>query len=246
MFKDLQVPFLSARWEDLIVVNYEIDPVILLPFVPKGTELDFHEGKTYVSLVAFNFFGNKFLGMIPTFPVIDFQEINLRFYIKRTVGDETRRAVAFIREVVPSRIIAGIARRFYNEPYDCFKTKFMDSLTADQRRKITYQWNDQTQIYSISAELEPRESNLESGSLPHFILEHYWGYNTQRDGRTCEYQVQHVPWQYWDVASVDVSRNIRGFYGHDFEAVLSHQHHSVFVAKGSPVTVSFPLKFRIW
>jgi uncharacterized protein YqjF (DUF2071 family) len=47
--------FLKANWENIIMANYEIDPKILLPFLPKGVELDLYNGKAYMSLVGFMF-----------------------------------------------------------------------------------------------------------------------------------------------------------------------------------------------
>ena len=47
--------FLSARWENLIMANYAVDPKVLLPYLPKGVELDMYNNKAYVSLVGFMF-----------------------------------------------------------------------------------------------------------------------------------------------------------------------------------------------
>ena len=47
--------FLSARWENLIMANYEVNLDVLTPYLPKGVELDFYNNKTYVSLVGFMF-----------------------------------------------------------------------------------------------------------------------------------------------------------------------------------------------
>jgi uncharacterized protein YqjF (DUF2071 family) len=47
--------FFKANWENIIMANYEIDPKILLPFLPKGVELDLYNGKAYMSLVGFMF-----------------------------------------------------------------------------------------------------------------------------------------------------------------------------------------------
>ncbi|WP_396175964.1 DUF2071 domain-containing protein, partial [Flavobacterium sp.] len=44
--------FLKANWENIIMVNYEIDPKVLLPFLPNGVELDLYQGKAYISLVC--------------------------------------------------------------------------------------------------------------------------------------------------------------------------------------------------
>src|SRR5687767_12896078 len=116
--------FLTARWEDLIVANYEVDPALLATRVPVGTEIDLHEGKCFVSLVGFMFRDTRVLGLPVPFH-INFEEVNLRFYVKRQVGDELRRAVCFVKEIVPRIAISTVARALYGEPYECWR---MDHL----------------------------------------------------------------------------------------------------------------------
>lgn len=231
-----KVPFLSAYWKKLLVVNYEIDSSVLQNHVPRGTSLDDFDGKYYISLVAFMFLKNKLWGLIPTFPHYNFEEANLRYYIKREEESEVKKGVAFIREVVPSQIIAWTARTFYNEPY--VKLPMSHIWENDL---IRYSWGDREQ-YSLECQIDSDLKELEENSFPFFILEHYWGYTPQKDGSTLEYQVEHPPWQYYDVKNVKVSEGLRDFYGQEFKAVLSQKPHSAFVAEGSPIKVHFPNK----
>lgn len=108
--------FLTAEWRDLAMLNFAIDPAILAPLVPRGTELDSWHATTYVSLVGFRFLRTRLLGL-PVPWHRDFEEVNLRFYVRRREGGELRRGVVFIRELVPRRAIAAVARVWYNEPY---------------------------------------------------------------------------------------------------------------------------------
>ena len=98
------------------MLNYEIDPTVLAPLVPRGTLLDAHAGRTYVSMVGFLFLRTRVLGVPIPFHR-HFEEVNLRFYVRRVLGDEVRRGVCFIREIVPKWAIATTARWTYNEPY---------------------------------------------------------------------------------------------------------------------------------
>jgi uncharacterized protein len=233
------LPFLSAEWSDLVVINYKVDPAILHSLVPIGTELDDFEGDYFISLVGFMFRRNKFLGLIPTWPSAHFEEVNLRFYIKRIKDGEVRRAVAFYREVVPSRIIASAARHLYNEPYQAMPMGHRIS-----EKQVTYIWTPkQSEPCQITADRSGEPQLLKNGSFEHFILEHYWGYTQQRDGSTVEYRVQHEPWLYWPVNVCHISDEVKKFYGPRFEDVLNRPPHSVFVAKGSPVAVSWPRRF---
>jgi uncharacterized protein len=97
--------FLKANWENIVMANYEIDPKILQPYLPKGVELDLFEGKAYVSLVGF-MFKNTRLFNIPIPYLGTFEEVNLRFYVLRKEGEEIRRGVVFINETVPYAVVA--------------------------------------------------------------------------------------------------------------------------------------------
>ena len=104
--------FLSARWENLIMANYSVNPEVLLPFLPNGVELDTYNNKTYVSLVGF-MFKKTSLFHIPIPFLGTFEEINLRFYVKRIEGDTIKRGVVFINETVPYQIVAWLANKLY-------------------------------------------------------------------------------------------------------------------------------------
>src|SRR5258708_22903902 len=99
------------------MLNYEVDASLLLRFVPAGTEIDRWKGRVFASLVGFRFLKTKLLGFLPIPMHSNFEEVNLRFYVRRHVGEEVRRGVVFIRELVPPRPIAFVARTFYKENY---------------------------------------------------------------------------------------------------------------------------------
>jgi len=124
--------FLTAEWRYLVILNYEIDPAVLRPFLPAGTELDQWNGKTFVSMVGFQFLNTKLLGLAIPFHS-NFEEVNLRFYVRRWTNESWRRAVVFIKEVVPSRAIAWTATA---EPFE-------EWLTNGILRAVRTAWNFQ-------------------------------------------------------------------------------------------------------
>src|SRR5262245_60741200 len=119
--------FLTAEWRHLVMLNYEIDPAALRARVPAGTELDSWNGKTFVSLVGFRVLRTRVLGV----PVLfhrssigkgisrtswgSFEEVNLRFYVRRRAPEGWRRGVVFVKEIVPKAAVAAVARWVYNE-----------------------------------------------------------------------------------------------------------------------------------
>ena len=232
------IPFLTAQWTGLVVVNYEIPPETLEPLVPRATKLDFYEGKTFVSLVAFRFLRNKLFGVFPTYPSYSFEEINLRFYLRAPGPDGERKGVAFVKEFVPSRFIAWTARTLYGEPYEAVPT-FHDANGFDSSAGglISYGFQHNGQGYGISARTKGPLMSLKPETPEHFILEHYWGYTARSNGTTSEYAVKHPAWKLWEVDSLNITENCRSLYGPRFSTALSAKPHSAFVAQGSDVSV---------
>jgi uncharacterized protein YqjF (DUF2071 family) len=228
------VIFLSAEWRDLVLLNYEVDPGVLKPRVPKGTELDFFRDRALVSVVGFRFLRARIFG-IP-FPLhTNFEEVNLRFYVRRKCEDGWRRGVVFIRELVPRRAIAFIARTIYGEPYSVFPMRHNIERTPSGAR-VEYSWRRAARWESLHATATGLPKNIEGGSEEEFIAEHYWGYTARSDGCS-EYQVEHPQWQVWRCVDAGLSADISTLYGDDFSDCLSARPVSAFIAAGSPVRV---------
>ena len=230
----MRKPFLTANWRYLAMLNYVVDPKVLESLVPFGTELDFHEGKTFLSIVGFLFLDTRVLGLpIPLHR--DFEEVNLRFYLRRKSVDDWRRGVAFVRELVPKRAIAWVARAFYGEPYSALPMRHSIEH-KDGRVLVQYQWQrgGRWETLSINATGEPQDS--EEGSHEEFITEHYWGYTALKSGAS-EYRVEHPRWKLWPARSFEFKADIATLYGPQFVEALSVPPASAFIAEGSQVGV---------
>ncbi len=228
-------PFLTAEWRWLAMLNYEIDPAVLRPYVPAGTELDFWQGKAYVSMVGFLFQNTRLRGYAVPFHT-DFEEVNLRFYVRRFNGTEWRRGVVFIKELVPLRAIAWTARWFYNENYRALPMRHRNEWYSP-RHKMTYEWIYQKKVHRLSVRTEGSPQQLESGSFEEFITEHYWGYARQRAGGTVEYQVEHPRWRVSPAREAIFNCDVEALYGKAFAPFLPEVPASAFLAEGSPVKV---------
>lgn len=242
--------FLSARWRTLVMLNWAIDPDLLAPIIPHGTELDFHRDETYISIVGFMFLDTRVLG-IPIPFHRNFEELNLRFYVRRNepAGPEgehqAKRGVAFISELVPRWAIAKTARWGYNEHYDAVPMRHeIKGGTSDASIEVKYEWKYARRWNQIYAAGPGQAQPLVDGSHSQFIAEHYWGYSQQRDGSTFEYQVKHLPWNVWTATDVVFDCDIENQYGAAFVDTLSRAPDSAFVADGSSVTVSRPRRIR--
>ena len=197
-------PFLTARWESLVLLNYPCPRALLEPLVPAGTGLDEWQGETLVSLVGFLFTDTRLKGIaIPWHRT--FEEVNLRFYVRRTTpAGELRRAVVFIRELVPRAAIATVARWSYNEPYLTVPMSREIALDPSTGGRVAYGWSHEGGEFRLSASVSGPATPLEPGSEAEFVTEHYWGYTRQRDGGTLEYQVEHPRWPVWTSADGDL------------------------------------------
>jgi uncharacterized protein len=228
--------FLTAEWRHLALLNYEVAPALLSKFVPTGTELDHWNGKTFVSLVGFRFLKTAVCG-IPIPFHRNFDEVNLRFYVRRSEISEIRRGVVFIKEIVPRWAIACLARTVYGENYEALPMNHRIETRAELGVSVSYGWRSHLGWNRLSMSTEGSPALPEPGSQEQFISEHYWGYTAQRAGETTEYRVEHPPWRVWKGSSAKLEGDIAEFYGRDLSTVLLSSPSSAFLAEGSGVTV---------
>ncbi len=231
--------FLTAEWRRLAMLNYEIDPAILRRFVPRGAELDVWNNHHFISVVGFHFLKTRVLGLPVPFHQ-DFEEINLRFYVRRRAQDGWRRGVVFIKEIVPRWAIATVARVVYNENYVARRMRHridMDNGTVAPNGSVEYSWRDGESWHSLRAKTAGEAQALVTGSEEEFITEHYWGYAAQRDGGCVEYQVEHPRWRVWQTTEAAFECDVKRVYGHQFVESLSANPSSAFVADGSAIVV---------
>ncbi len=229
-------PFLTAEWRHLAMLNYEVDPRLLTPYLPVGAELDTWSGRHLVSVVGFLFLHTRIWGV--PFPFHrDFEEVNLRFYVRRKSAEGWRRGVVFIRELVPRALIAFAARTLYHEPYLALPMAHRIEGASGQVTSAEYSWQLGARQNRLQLTTRGPTQPLAAGSEAEFITEHYWGYNRQRDGATLEYRVEHPRWRVYEVAETRLDCDVAGLYGESFTEALSRPPASAFLAEGSPVAV---------
>ena len=239
--------FLTAHWRHLVMVNYEVHSDVLAPWVPAGVELDVWEGKVLVSVVGFEFLGTRVLGVaVPGHR--DFGEVNLRFYVRRKVGGEWRRGVVFVRELVPRRAIAWVARCLYGERYEALRMRAVtwrgrsEADGSEWTRFIRYWWRVPGGWEGLFAEAKGEPKAVEAGSEAAF-MDHAYGYSVRR-GATLEYVVEHPPWRVWEACEVRLDCDLERLYGKAIGGALGEPC-SAFVAEGSPVVVRWGRRLAV-
>jgi uncharacterized protein YqjF (DUF2071 family) len=223
--------FMSTRWTNLLLATYLVPEELLLPHLPPGLELDRREGRCFVSLVALDFSHTKVLG-IPWPGFRNFPEINLRFYVRQ--GE--RRGVVFIRELVPQRLVAWLARVLYNEPY---RATTMTSAVQDEASQITVvhrlDWGGQMNL--IRATGSKPAVTPPPDSVEHYFKEHEWGFGMTRRKRTLEYRVVHPVWEIYPVIDWQVDWDFGGIYGPEWKFLEGAKPISTVLAAGSAVSI---------
>jgi uncharacterized protein YqjF (DUF2071 family) len=231
-------PFLTAEWRHLAMLNYEVDPAVLFPFVPAGTQLDSWDGKHLVSVVGFLFLDTRVCGVRIPFHT-DFEEVNLRFYVRRQSAYGWRRGVVFLRELVPRFAIAATARFLYNEKYSAVRMghSVATSGGTSAAESVSYRWTFRARQNEIRVTATGDPSLIVSGAEQEFIAEHFWGYSMQRDGGTIEYKVDHPRWAVRSVSESRLDVDVAALYGRPFEPFLQKPPSSALLAAGSEVAV---------
>ncbi len=227
--------FLTAEWNNLIMANYFIDPEILLPYLPPATELDIYKGKCYVSLIGFMFEKTKVLGVKIPFH-INFEEVNLRFYVRHFDNGEWKRGAVFIKEIVPKIAISLVANTLYNEKYSTMQMQHYFK-SRNEQIELGYSWLHQKKWNKLEAIVENKTIEMKAKSEEEFIAEHYWGYSKFNDKTTIEYAVRHPRWKLFTIKKFSIDVDFIKIYGDQFSFLQNATPESVFVAQGSAIQI---------
>lgn len=226
--------FLQAEWRKLAMANYAIDADLLKKFVPAKTEIDLWNNTCYVSLVGFMFQETRVKGFKIPFH-INFEEVNLRFYVRYKDHDEWKRGVVFIKEIVPRPALTWVANFVYNEKYETMPMNH-EWLQLPDSLSVEYAWKKgKWNTFKVVAAKQAIE--IEAGSEEEFITEHYWGYTRLGENKTAEYQVEHPRWLVYPTKDYQIDVDFASVYGREFDFLKTEQPLSVFLAEGSEIKV---------
>ncbi|MEJ7559433.1 MAG: DUF2071 domain-containing protein [Pedobacter sp.] len=227
--------FLKAEWRKLIMANYRVDAEVLLPYLPAGTELDVWDNKCYVSLIGFLFKNIKLLGIAIPFHT-NFEEVNLRFYVRYRDAGVWKRGVVFIKEIVPKYALSFVANTLYNENYETLPMKHSWETSNDEMR-VEYSWKVQGKWQALSVCADKKLMEIAVGSETEFITEHYWGYSRYNQSVTNEYEVKHPRWEQYAIKSYQIDVDFSLTYGANFEFLNHAEPASIFITEGSVISI---------
>jgi len=227
--------FLRTEWNNIITANYVVPKELLSPYIPPKTELDFFEGKTFISLVAFMFLNTRILGLSMPYHT-NFEEVNLRFYVRYNDHGQWKRGTVFIKEIVPRLAISLFANFLYGEKYSTMRMKHFH-IKRDDKTETAYEWKHKNKWNKIAALCEITSLPMRMNSEEEFIAEHYWGYTKYNENKTYEYEVNHPRWDIFKVLNYTINCDFSGVYGTEFSFLNNAVPSSVFMAKGSEVKI---------
>ncbi len=227
--------FIKAEWRKLAIANYAVDAAVLKPYLPAKTELDKWNDTIYLSLVGFMFVNTKVLGLKIPFHT-NFEEANLRFYVRHKDGNEWKRGVVFIKEIVPRYAITFVANNLYKEHYQTLPMRHLWQV-KDNTRLTQYEWKCKNQWQSFSVESTVESIPISPDSETEFITEHYWGYTKISRNKTFEYEVTHPKWEAYPVQKYNIEVDFGLTYGTEFQFLNQLEPKSVMLAEGSLITV---------
>jgi uncharacterized protein len=230
----MQTTFLQAEWKKLAMANYCVDKKFLQKYLPHKTEIDLWEDNCYVSLVGFMFLNTRLKGFRIPFHS-DFEEVNLRFYVRYKEDHVWKRGVVFIKEIVPRPALTFVANKFYGEKYETMPMKHLWSADSDSLF-IEYHWKKK-KWNSIKIKADKTETEISDGSHEEFITEHFWGYTFIGQNKTSEYGVEHPRWKIYPVKEFSIDVDFGNVYGADFNFLQKEKPRSVLLAEGSEILV---------
>lgn len=237
--------YLTAKWSNIAVANFVVDPILLRPYLPENLELASYKDQYLISLVGFQFQDTR-MQRLPVPFYGKFIELYLGFFAQRNFEKELRRGWVFVRKIVPSAVVATVGRLLYNEDY--INRSMREQIEAAQNGsgpyKVRYEWMNNQQWNHLELVAGSNVGYAPApGSIEEYITENYGGYARRRGGGSIEFPVTHPVWEIWSCEHFEYVCDIKDIYGADFVEPLSRQPHSTFIASGSQVSLGKATSF---
>lgn len=177
-----------ADWKDVVFLHFEVDPELLQQAVP--IPLDLHEGRAFVSLVAFTMRGMRFSrgGAATrwlTAPIATHQFFNLRTYV-RFRGEA---GIFFMREWLNNRLAVALGPRTYGLPYRNARIEYQNLLPEVAGEVATSKAG-----FHYRGTGEGESQRVPENSVDEFLVERYTAYAGDK-GRMKRFRIWHEPWR---------------------------------------------------
>jgi hypothetical protein len=227
-------PFLTARWSDLVLLTFEAPEGLVRAHLPHGVDPDRWNGRTHVSLVALRMRDVRIIGRrVPGFAA--HAQVNFRVYGRR--GPDP--AVCFVRELVPSRLIAAVGRLRYGEPFQAARIEASVTERGDGVT-VEYRFGRRAPTNRIAVTGSRAAAVPAATSFEHYLKERTHGCRTDRRGLLRTFRVEHAPWATRAVREFDYDADFGALYGTEWAFLNVSAPASIVLAVGSDVAVYAP------
>ncbi len=228
-------PFLAARWSHIVLLTFEAPEDLIRRAIPPGVEPDRWKGRTHVSVVALQMLDVRIKGWrIPGFT--SHPQVNFRTYV-RAAGEP---GVWFVRQFVPSRLIAAVGRLRYGEP---FWPTPIRSRVLDRHGEVRaeYAVGPAALGWHVSVTGSHAARVPPPDSAEHYFIERAFACRARPDGKLGVFRVAHPAWAVRDVRAVDYRLDFGSLYGGEWEFLNRAQPAGAVFAEGSEVAVYPPM-----
>ena len=181
---------MHQNWGKLLFLHWSVPVSLLRPLIPRGLEIDTHDGGAWVSITPFTMWGIR-PAMLPAIPVLsESHELNFRTYVHA----EGVPGVWFFSLDASNAIAVLAARLGFHLPYfqaEMHMAGAGESITFSSRRtdpkgpaaELSASWTRGKPLTAPSPE-----------SLEFFLVERYCLY-AARGGKTYRARIFHEPWK---------------------------------------------------
>jgi uncharacterized protein len=181
---------MRQRWARLLFLHWPMPPDVVAALIPRGLDLDVHEGQAWIGLVPFVVTGARPVLLPPVPGVSTFDEVNVRTYVHVSGADP---GVWFFSLDASSRVAVAAARTLFKLAY-----RYAEMSAEVDGARVRFR-SERVSPGPLPArcavEYAPRGevAHAVPGTLEHFLVERYILYAADGE-RLYQGRVHHAPY----------------------------------------------------
>jgi hypothetical protein len=229
----------SARFSEMVLINFEADERLLKAITPAGLEPDLYQGAAHISLVAKTVSNLKVKGFQLARPRT-FASVGLQLYVREPRQNGYRYGTVFLKHYIQRAFPAWMMRRLTKCSISKMPMKLNTKGAPSNRPPdIEYHWKVGEKWNEIRIRGRSRVKDIREGSKVEFIFRHPDRYVVDKQG-VWRAELQTPGWVVWDVAQAKFDCDVKQLFGEKFVKSMSRRPASVFLSRGNEVKLSKP------
>ncbi len=230
-------PNFTARFSEMVLINFEADAKLLKKITPKGLEPDLYQGKGHVSLVAKTVRQLRYKGL----PLSrDFASVGLQLYVREPHNGDYRYGTFFLKHFVQRSMAAWFMSKLTQSEVLQIPMKMKKSkVPVNRPPDIEYLWKIRERWNDIRIRGRSRVKEIRPDSKIGYILRHADRYVVNEKG-IWRSELSTPEWIIWDVAQAKFDCDVEHLFGSQFVKAMAKRPVSVFLSRGNAVSLSKP------